>query len=258
VAFEFEVWSGQGQDQFPGRRDELSKDAVQEFLHFLSTVAHWDIEDLNPFAQPASGLLSGELFSSTETLNQKASFNAAAAALHKTNRKQEFTSQNEGVEVLSMFKLLETGMLAGLEIQAGKKTIQDFPPYVDEVLREEGLVIKLMQARYNMLGLVLLGRMTKIQDSLMTGVGLKILHNDWKFDLSNINHSQLKFFKLHLEFAAETRRLLEKLHQPVSLDKDVKQIFKNLTMKAAVQAKSGSDLDKDRTTFSELIKAYIE
>lgn len=258
LAFEFAVWSGQGQDENQGRRDELAKDAVQEFLHFAGTVGHWDVEDVNPFAQPESPLKSGEYFSSVETLNQKASFNVLAAAMHKINRKQEFAAQENGLEVLNMFKLIETGLLAGAEIKAGNKQLSDFPPYVDEVLREEPTAIKLLQARYNMLGLILLGRMSKIQDSLMTGLGMKVLHKKWDFDLSSINSSQLEYFRLHLQHAMQTRQLLEKLNIKVLRDSDVQAIFSNLTLKASVAGQISPELDSERAKFGSLIKDYIQ
>lgn len=262
VAFEYQVWSGQGQDVEGKSKTEtlekLEKDAVIELFNNLRTVSHWDAEKIDPFAQP--NLTSKSNF---EKDNQKAIFNALAAALHKTNRKQErqemmTVSQDDKT---SMFTLIERALIAGQDIRTGNKRISEYPGYIDEVLRNEQLAIRLLQARYNIIGLVLLGRVTQISDSLWEGFKLKIWGSEWDLDLDQMNFSQVKYYNDHFVEATKTKELLGKLGIKVQLNKDIKKIFTHMKIKDEKQALVSADkedaLIKEKVRLSSAVKKYI-
>lgn len=258
LAFEFELWSGLGQDQNPTRRDLLARDAVKEFFNHVKIVSGWSAKDSNAFAQPGSRVKSGEYFVTTETLNQKAVFNALSAALHQTNRKQEFSADRNSLEVLSMYSLIEKSLRAGAQIKLGEKKLEDFPLYVNEVLKSEKLAIRLMQARYSMLGLVLLGRVTDIGWDLGTGARLKIFGSPWTLDLSHFNQSEIRFFRAHLTEAQKAKTLLQDLKMPVVLDPSLKKIYANARVLDVDPTIAEASLSLDVKDFSQALKEYLK
>ena len=261
LAFEFEVWSSMAQDTQENRRDQLAKDAVTELFNNLKLVSHWDENEINPFANPESRIKSGEYLSSGETLNEKAVFNALSAALHKINRKQEFAAGKAGIEVLSMFSVIEKSLKAGVLIKAGQKRLEDFPVYVDEVLRNESLAIRLLQARYNMMGLILMARVSKISESFTDGFSKKILGKKWVVDLAKLNQSQVRFYTAHLTEALKTRQLLTDIGVKAELNKDIRKILSNLALLNVSSADSAgeiSDLARDRISFADGLQKYLK
>jgi hypothetical protein len=267
VAFEFELWSGLGQDGSSERRDLLAKDAVREFFNHLRLVSHWDGSGLNPFAQPAKRIASLE-FSYKDTLNEKAVFNALSVTAHIKNRKQEFSADQSGIDSYSMYSLIENGLRAGRQIQSGKKKLEDFPEYVNEVLQNEDLAKRLLQARYNMLGLISLGKLSKISESFYQGIKLKMFGSKWSFDLNKLNQSQLRFVRDRFVEAQETRKLVEELGLKTQLNKDIKKMLSNLTLlnvessgnlSSALLKKSEpkSDFDSDKQAFAEALRQYL-
>ncbi len=262
VAFEFQLWSGQGQD-IEGKTktealEKLEHDAVIELFNNLKTVSHWDADAIDPFAQPDL-----KAKSNFEEKNQKAIFNALAAALHKTNRKQD---RQESLTVnkddkTSMFTLIERALLAGQEIRTGNKRTTDFPAYVDEVLRNEQMAIRLLQARYNIIGIVLLARVTQISDSLWEGFKLKIWGSKWDLDLDNMNISQVKYYNDHFAEAKKTKDLLTRLGIKVEIDKNIKKIFSHMNIKDDKQALVAADkedaLVKEKISLVAAAKKYI-
>jgi hypothetical protein len=160
-----------------------------------------------------------------------------------------------------MFTLIEKALLAGQEIHTGNKRTNDFPAYVDEVLRNEPLAIRLLQARYNIIGLVLLGRVTQISDSLWQGFKLKIWGSKWDLDLDSMNFSQVKYYNDHFVEAKKTKDLLAKLGIKVQMDKDIKKIFSNMNIKDEKQALAAADkedtLVKEKITLVKAAQKYI-
>jgi hypothetical protein len=262
VAFEFQLWSGLGQD-IEGKnskaKDKLSKDAVTEFFNNLATVSRWSGPS-NPFARPQYtpfGKLNWTINAGPEE-NEMAVFNVMAAALHKTNRKQEGYAEFNQVDPISMFSLIQNALVASLQIRSGEKKIEDFPIYVDELLRSEPLAIRLLQARYNMLGLVLLGRVTSISDSLLEGMKFLYLDKKWTLDLDRMNISQVRFYRMHLTEAQKTRDLLKKIGAEIPVHSKLKAIYSNMTVKnSTAGAAADRALADDKMFFVNSLKQYL-
>lgn len=238
LAFEFQLWSSLSQDNEADARDRLRRDALTELFNHLLTVSHFAEDDLDPFASP--DLQFSERF---QKKNQMAVFNAIAAAAHITNRKSERNGKIENRENDSIYELIKTGLLAGAQIRKGEKRIEDFPSYVDEVLKNEGLALRLLKARYNVLGVILLARLTPIADSLWQGARLKYLGKAWSLNLSDLNISQVRLYKAHLTEAAKAKSLLAELGIKIQIDPSLKKIYEKMTVQTFAPAAANEDLN---------------
>lgn len=255
MAFEFELWSGQGQDREIDRRHVLAKDAVEELFNHLKTVSHWDDEDLDPFANPETPSLTPEIISKK---NQMAVFNALAATVHYTNRKQDPVTDKNNIPKLSMYSLIEESLLAGAEIRRGAKRIADYPIYVDEVLKTEALAIQFLKARYNVLGVMIIGQVSRISKSLWDGVKIKILNQKWNLETEKMSPSEVRSYRALLDQAEKTKQLLVRLGVSVELDKSVKSIFSKMQIPAQTQSamKPMSVLDSEKQAFIDSLNQY--
>jgi hypothetical protein len=262
VAFEFQLWSGLGQDvegKNSKAKEKLAKDAVTELFNNLRTVSHWSGPS-DPFARPQYTPFSklDLTINAGPEKNEMAVFNVMAAALHKTNRKQEGYAEFNHMDSISMFSLIQDSLIANIKIRSGEKKIEDFPEYVDEVLRSEPIAIRLLQARYNMLGTVLLGRISSITDSFIEGAKFLYLDKKWELNLDNMNISQVRYYRLHLTEAQKTRDLLKKIGAPVPVDSGLKKIYENMTVKNSLVASSSNRaLADDKQFFVNSLKQYL-
>ena len=189
VAFEFQLWSQNGLDGRSGQRERLMKDAADEFFCRLLSITHWT--DVDPFA-------GTNPLSFTEADRERTVFNAFALTVERNNRKGEIVQGDLDGEILSMRKMIETALLAGKEIREGRATINQYPAYVDIILSHEETAVRLMQARYQMLGLTVLTQLTPIARNNVEGFKYKIWGKKWDLDFQKLNDSQIRLAKFRL------------------------------------------------------------
>ncbi|MCM2282065.1 MAG: hypothetical protein NDI61_09485, partial [Bdellovibrionaceae bacterium] len=96
MAFEYQLFSGIGQDISQDRKDILYQQAMMELFLRIDELAP-NGEKIAPLASPQPSRLNSRE-------NRASAFNALAAALHKTNRKQEVDSQHK--EQVSVYALI--------------------------------------------------------------------------------------------------------------------------------------------------------
>lgn len=221
MSFEFQLWTKLGVDGTKGEREVLMRDAADEFIRRLVGISHWD--GVDPFAgkNPLA-------FGAAE--NERAVFNALAASVDRNNRKQTAVTAREGLEEISMLKMIETSLRAGKEIKEGRARLDDYPEYVDSILAREELARRLIEARYQALGLMVLGQLTPITKNITEGIKFKILGLPWTLNFANLNQSQLRVATYRLKEAARAKALLAELGVDVQLDVNILNIFRNATV----------------------------
>lgn len=224
LAFEFQLWSNLCEDSLSGQRNRLKADAVKEFSRRLLGISHWGPDEVDPFAGK-NPLKFGDVE------NEKASFNAVAASMEENNRKQELTATDTSTDSDSMLNIIETGLRAGKEIREGKAKLQDFPEYVDLVLQREELMTRLLKARYQVMGLAVLGQLTPITRNLTEGLKYKYLGQKWDIDFNQLSESLVNLATFRIQQANEAHDTLKELGIEVTLDPAISNIFSHATVK---------------------------
>jgi hypothetical protein len=224
LAFEFQLWSNVSADSKAGERERLQADAVKEFSRRLLGITHWAPEELDPFAGK-----NPQKFGDVE--NEKASFNAVAASLEENNRKQEVTAADTSTTAVSMLNMIVTGLRAGKEIREGRAKLQDYPEYVDLVLQREELMTRLLKARYQVMGLAVLGQLTPITRNLTEGVKYKYLGKKWDMDFNQLSESLVNLATFRIQQANETRDVLKELGIETTLNPYIAKIYSHATVK---------------------------
>jgi hypothetical protein len=251
LGFEFQLWSKLGLDKNPEARDHLLKDAADEFFRRLVGITHWD--EVDPFA--GKGLLNPN-----EEENEKATFNALAATMERSNRKQVATAEREGEQVITMLSMVKTALRAGKEIKAGHKSIRDYPEYVEIILAREELASRLITARYQVMGLSVLGQLTPLTKNKMEGFKYKIWGKAWEIDLEKLNVAQLRLATFRLKEAQAAKDLLLELGIEVKMDANIAKIYGNATMKNAPGTLEGDSAktEEARQIHADFVLAFDE
>lgn len=152
MAFEYQLFSGVGQDVTRARKQLLYQQAMMEL--FLR------IDELAPRGEKISPLASPQPNRVTSRENRASAFNCLAAVLHKTNRKQQLDSSSR--EQVSLYDLLITAMKMKPRIDSGSVRLPTGPHFAKEVLSRQARVKQLLQARHNMFVQLFLGASTDL------------------------------------------------------------------------------------------------
>ena len=158
ISFEYQLFSGFGQDQSDDKRKHLLYEATLEFFKDITEFTTKETVP-QPLAQAAKG---GDD-------NKEASFNALAVSLHKMNRKQEeYIKKNNLKEEdsLSMYKVILSALAKKKAIDEGQLKLSELADYEREVLNNEEVAIKLIQARSNITAAIVLNGVSDIQKDI--------------------------------------------------------------------------------------------
>ena len=228
MAFEYNLWSGYGKDITEQKRLALASLAAQEFFK--------DIQQFIPGGEMKADPFAGQLVASEDT-NMVNSFNALAATLEYKNPKQVAKlAERSDLKAISMLSMIEESLLAKADIESGRKRIQDYPGYVKEVLFSEREAVYLLQARYNYLPSLVIGKATKAQYSKLTGA--RMLLTAWTLDLATLNTVQIAELTSFLQAAQSVKAVLVKIGEPAVLDGMLLKMFKNMNAKKSLGATS--------------------
>lgn len=212
AAFEYQIYNGMGLDAEDGRRDKLVLGGIQQFFKDVYEVYNYE-PDVNPLADPTLG----------ESANLEASFNALAAALHKDNPKQKEAlialkaKGSKEIEELHFLKIIKAALSQKKDLEEGRVTLAAMSDIHREVLNNEPLAIKLLQARWSFL---LVSALDKNVQFKKGGGFYKYLVSGWKLvtkwdlDFSKLNKSQIEEQHLYIKKAFETRDYLQQLGIP--------------------------------------------
>jgi hypothetical protein len=252
-AFEFELWNNEGMDKLGNQRQNLMYDAAKELFCHLLDITHWD--NVDPFAGKG-------LFAATSTQNEQMTFNAIADTLEEVNRKQLHINSVTNNKTSSMLDMIETSLRAGKSIREGNSQLSDYPAYVDMILANEKNAVKLIQARYHMLGLEVLTKLTPIGQNKMEGFKYKIWGSAWEIDFKKLNQSEIKAVTLRLKQANQARDLLADLGDKEELNPSLKSIYGHATLVNADPSLDKEGLKQSSTSlalqqnFSDALDEY--
>ncbi len=207
AGYEFYFWRAFGMDKDLKRRDELVFGATQQFFKDIYEFYNYKAA-VFPLADPDLG----------DSFNREASFNAIAAALHMDNPKQKeniklMAAQGIKVEELTFLKLIKTGLSMKPDIESGKLKLDEIPLQYKEVLINEEVAIKLLQARWNFLSVAALDKSFHFKQA---GVFKYVrsawnLATTWKLDFSKLNTIQIADLHFYLKEAKSAREFLNSI-----------------------------------------------
>ncbi|MBL7556351.1 MAG: hypothetical protein JNM24_11070 [Bdellovibrionaceae bacterium] len=207
AGFEFYFWRGFGMDADLARREELVAGAAQQFYKDIYEIYNYKAS-VFPMADPDLG----------EGFNREASFNAIAAALHMDNPKQKENIRlmaNKGIKVedLSFLKIIKAGLMAKINVEDRKLKLEDVPAQYKEVMINEEISIKLLQARWNFLAVAALDKSFHFKQN---GAFKYVrsawnLATTWKLDFSKLNTSQIADQHFYLKEAQSARAFLNSI-----------------------------------------------
>ncbi len=247
MSFEFQVYSGQGQDTGIEKREHLKAEALSEFFKDIKEYAPVD-EKIDPLAQASSGYID----------NKKATFNAMSAALHKVNRKQEdFVKANPSFKVESFLSMIKNGLLKAKALKAGKLAFSQLTEAEKEVIINEKTAILLLQARHNFIGAIFLSESSKVQRGILSV--LKMMTLGWDLRMEDFNQAQLDHFIVYLENIVSTKAFLTQLGQPLVVDFKIKRLLvKANLIKANPKNLKNTDFVKTQNKFETTYKSFIK
>jgi hypothetical protein len=247
MAFEVQLWNTLGPDANDGKRTLLATVAAREFFK--------DIAEFIPDGKMEPKPFAGQIFATQES-NLVNSFNALAATLHYINPKQEvLLAQRKDLKAISMYQIIEESLLAKTEIESGKKKISDYPGYVTEVLFSEKEAVYLLQARYNYLPALIIGKVSNAANSKIAAA--MMIASRWNLDLSKLNSVQLEELNKFLLAAAKTRDLLVQIGETPKTDKLLLSMLKNAQVKSTDKAVSLEKVNLDKE-FTENLKELTD
>jgi hypothetical protein len=153
-AFQYQFWSA----ATPGglaKRNQFALDAVREFFREVQEFLPYRLEvPPNPLAQAADD----------EASNREASLNAFAAGLSQMDDNENDALANDPtLPKLTMMTMIETGLKAGVEIRAGRRTVADYPVWIGPIREFESIAIYLLQARHNIAAAIALGEISNLE-----------------------------------------------------------------------------------------------
>ena len=233
VSFEYQLYSGKGLDQSQEKLDEL---AYEAFLEIFKTAMIFETEGVHPLASP-------EGFFSSEKSNNQASFNALAATMSSSNRKQEalremnIKDSEEKFEPKTFYHLM-------VEALKQKNSSGSKPAWMSEVLNNETTAINLLQARHNFICTLIL---TKITD-FSTHPIKKTLFS-WKVNPSQLNSDKIALVTKYAKAALETRNDLKTL--------GVTPVYSKMLLKIMSNARFEPSTDQNQA-WSEFQKLYTQ
>jgi hypothetical protein len=236
MSFEYQLWSDQGQDREINKREDLATLAAREFFK--------DVQQFIPGGVMAPKPFAGQIIP-TKKSNLINSLNALSVTTHYLNPKQEaHLKEKKAMTSLSMSKMIEESLFAKAKIESGAKHLTDYPGYVAEVLANESTAIYLLEARYNYLLALFLGRSTNIAYSKLGGA--KIVAMKWTLDLSPFNYAQVEELGMFLTAALKTKNLLILIGIKARTDMLLVRMFNNMKLMTSIKATSTEKATKEQ------------
>ncbi len=223
ISFEYQLYSGIGQDKSEEKRKHLMYEATLEF--FKDVTEFLTKEDVpQPLTQAEKG---GDE-------NKEASFNALAVSLHKLNRKQEEYLQKNKLkeeDSLSMYKAIVSALAKKKAIDEGQLKLSELADYEREVLNNEEVAVKLIQARNNFTAAILLGGVSDIQKgNIILGQNAKagaMFLAKWDVNLAKINKVQSETAVKYIAAILGTHKFLKEIGIEPVYNSTLVKILKN-------------------------------
>lgn len=207
AGYEFYFWRGFGLDNKAKRREELLQGATEQFFKDVYEIYNYS-PSVFPLADPDMGA----------AMNREASFNALSAALHRDNPKQKenidaLAAKGIKIDEMNFLKIIQEGLITKINVEDKKMQLSQVPPYIREVINNEEVAIKLLQARWNFLAVAALDKNFhfKQNGSFKYVRSAWKLATKWELDFSKLNSGQIADQNFFLKMASETREFLKSI-----------------------------------------------
>lgn len=252
MSFEYQLWTGWGVDGAVEKREELLRNAVEEFLKALH---EFTIKgDVAPFSES-----SGDAHALHGDDNKQASFNALAAAVHSVNRKQEeMAHKNPQHQIVSMYGILLESLKLEKDVNEGLISLESLKSYQRVVLVNKELVVRLLQARHNHIPVIFLSKVLPqngLRNRWQAGLNYYLSWGaKWKLDMDALNLTQLKEYSKYLEASLATRASLSELGIEPVVDGTLSAFMKGA--RPETQGKGGGEINAARTELFSLITEH--
>lgn len=193
AGMEYQYWLGWGQDTEELRESMWAKGIEMFFSHIDGLV-----DDNYP--------LDGSWWSLGYKLsdNQEA-LGIVSVAMSKVSSEQERMTKKFGIKSYSAYDLIKEGLQYKADYEAGNAV----PDWAVKVLRNEKTAIYLLQLRHNFYPLIVLSRMTKVEDGPKWFLA-KSLVEEFQIDLSNFSKAELDYYQELLAKGVDARLFLER------------------------------------------------
>lgn len=247
ASFEYQFWSGIGQDSSIEKRNELMYEAVHEF--FMSISDFYDPSVDYSFSATVNKSINF-MYSSKES-----SFYAFSLALHYPNRKQiDLIKHNPQLKLVTMYSMFEEALLLKSKIEAGEIKLSEQPLYIQEILANEKIVTKLLAARINTFGLAFLVKLTDISTGLVQANNMR--SKPWIFNPDLVNSAQLEKGIDFLTSANQTKKLMKTIGLSTTKHQVIQSVFSNLRIQ---KSNKGSKENKAlKLKIEHLLAEYIK
>jgi hypothetical protein len=229
LSFEYQLWKGDTQDT-PEKRLSLMNDAVRE----LAT-------DIQRYISDDHSVSTGNADARLKNLF------AIAMSLHMNNPSNESLLRSKGLEPVSMFALIKSGLASGAALKNGTIKLEELPAHASSVLEYEANFIYLLQLRSNMFPGMVVGSLSNADsDSYMglKGIWSKInlFLRPWDAKTPDRNLVQLRLYASWLQDAAALRCFLVENNLPTRDDTLLLKVLRNMRI---------PELESGQTAFSD-------
>ncbi len=246
AAQDFQLWSGLGQDVQKAREFDAAQAMIEYFKDIHGFVVDGDLEP-HPLQEEITGKLFG-FYRQESTANNVKAFNAMALCIYKTNPKQdEMLAKHPEMKEMTFRSILKESLMAGKLIREGSKKLEDFPPYVKEVLLYEEVAIALLQGHMNMAAAVALERVSPISNGAIPY--LKMNFGSWTMNLKKYNEIEINEFSRYInEGTLQTAEFLLSLGVKPKFDSQLVKMYDHMkiaatpnTLKGVVATRLGAE-----------------
>lgn len=235
MSFEYQLYTGFGNDQDPVKRDHFRGEATQEFFMSLKDI-YLNTDQVDPLAQGSAS----DIYS---LANKDATFNALSLGLHMLNRKQ--TENLKGLPTessVSMLTMIEDSLNFEKSLNAKQIQFDELPVFARHVLTNKKMAIKLLQARQSMAKAVFLAEASPLlegtnkfskfyQFSTMNTVG-------WDLKMNELTEAQVNSFLELLSHMHHSQRILTKMGIRPQTNRWIERMLKKMNL---VSSSTGSD-----------------
>ena len=149
AAFEFQFWKGDGADT-PARREALFYEGANEFLREVERYL------------PEAGRRSASPLSEDPRMSNLYALSVGMEAYNSVQALVSAQALAGGFQRMNMRDLLRGGLVAGLEVEAGRRTLLSLATWERVVLEKRETALYLLQVRMNFLPAIPLARVTDV------------------------------------------------------------------------------------------------
>ncbi len=250
MSFEYQIWSGIGEDT-PVRRIEAAESAMKEFMKDVQEFLLPGQTEVDPFATRDS-----------ETGNRQMNFNSLAAALHMVNPKQTAMRQRQpGVAEMTMYSMLREALASKGKMDRGEVRVTELPGYVREALNYPRVLEMLLQARYNYLGAMAVSRVSKLREGTLPYLRMRFL--SWDLDVSKLNVVEMREVARYFRAATTAHDVMKEAGVSPKLNHALGRVLGNMRIRrleapSATPTSGSGDEAARAVAVSELMEAQTD